>query len=803
MRRTVRKMISFALVLALLVSVIPMKNVRNLEAAKKGNLPGRVRVSDGRENRKAGVGGQGSLYLKGEPVTIKDVPVIEEWNIYGLGKIEELDYIRLHTLEGEVYSVYCLDYGKKATTGTIITGETLDTLKEPGKSRLEACLSIGYHGGKDSLNTVEKAEYAATQAVVWNIMCDIFGTGKADIAANKLISCVEDADHAREYYQWLKEEIPKYLSHPIFSAEEGEIPAYELAWSKEKAGFEVVLEDAGGIGKESRYECPEGISVRVNGEGILVSSKEPLQGKERIKGSYQKEELKSCFIYWNGDESLQRFGVCEPKVSVENRKFYFDVYTQEGSLSLEKRDSETKLPSPQGGADGFEGTVYGLFDSTYQDGDTKESDSFIREIRLDKQGQAFVQKLAAGQYVVKEIKGPNGYLLDETAHRVAIPDQSFEEPMKVTLQLDEQVVRGDLEIAKYLEDEKYGGRKTPLQGIVFTITSQTTGKVYEIVTDEYGFADTSSLGNARGGLPYDTYMVEEKNPPEGCSAMEPFEIRIRKEGQKLSYIVENDRARAAIKIIKVDAETGKVIPATGIQFQILDEKQDPVQYERDGKIVSVFETDKTGSCLLPMELTPGIYYLEEIKPPKGYKLGEKLKFTVTAEHTKGEALVIEYANDPKKGRLKLEKTDKDSGRSLQGVEFEVTAAESIATLDGTIRVQKGDVVGILVTGKNGDAYLSELYPGKYNVKETKTLSDYVLTDKIYTVEITGDEEELKLSVENEKKKEKEGVFIPDTGDFETLNLLILSLILSCFTAMLCVRIAHRKQRRNQVNGFFD
>ena len=96
MRRTVRKMISFALVLALLVSVIPMKNVRNLEAAKKGNLPGRVRVSDGRENRKAGVGGQGSLYLKGEPVTIKDVPVIEEWNIYGLGKIEELDYIRLH-----------------------------------------------------------------------------------------------------------------------------------------------------------------------------------------------------------------------------------------------------------------------------------------------------------------------------------------------------------------------------------------------------------------------------------------------------------------------------------------------------------------------------------------------------------------------------------------------------------------------------------------------------------------------------------------------------------------------------------
>lgn len=803
MRRTVRKMISLVLVLVLLVSIVPIKNMRNLEAAKRGHLPERVKVSDGRKSRNAGVGDQGSLYLKGEPVTIKEVPVIDEWNIYGLGKAEELDYIRLHTPKGETYSVYCLDYGKKATTGTIITGDTLDTLQEPKRSRLETCLSIGYHGGKDSLNAAQKAEYAATQAVVWNIMCDIFGTGKADSAAEKLIGCLEDTAHGREYYGWLKEEIPKYLTHPIFSAEEGEIPSYELTWSKERACFEVNLEDAGGIGKESRYECPEGILVNVNGEGILVSAKEPLKGKERIKGSYQKEELKSCFIYWNGDKSLQRFGVCEPKISLENRKFYFDVFTQEGSLCLEKKDGETKLSSPQGGADGFEGVVYGLFDSTYQDGDTKESDSFIREIRLDKNGRASVEKLAAGQYVIKELKGPNGYLLDETAHRVVIPDQALEDPMKVTLQLDEQVIRGDLEIAKYMEDEKTGGKKVPLEGITFTITSKTTGKVYEIVTDTYGFASTSSFGNARGGLPYDTYLVEEKNPPQGCTAMEPFEIEIEKEKQKLSYIVENERARASIRVVKVDAETGKVIPAAGIQFRVLDEKQNPVQYEQEGKKVAVFETDKTGSCLLPMKLTPGVYYLEEIKPPKGYKLGEKLKFTVTEEHTKGETLVIEYANDPKKGRLKLEKTDKDNGKPLQGVTFEVTAAENIVTLDGTIRAQKGEVAGTLVTGDKGDAYLSELYPGKYHVKETKALSGYILTDKIYTVKITGDEQEIKLNVENEKKKEKVGAFIPGTGDFGTLNLLILSLILSCFTVVLCVRIAHRKQRRNKVNDFFD
>ena len=171
------------LILLLLGVMLPMKNTKNLEAAKENTWSESTESLQVGENMRAGAGEQGELYLEGEKVTIKSVPVIEEWNIYGLGMAEPMEYIRLRAADGSVYSVYCLDYGKKATTGTIVTGESMDSLEKLQKERLETCLSIGFHEGKDNLSAAEKAEYAATQAVVWNIMCGIFETKAADTAA--------------------------------------------------------------------------------------------------------------------------------------------------------------------------------------------------------------------------------------------------------------------------------------------------------------------------------------------------------------------------------------------------------------------------------------------------------------------------------------------------------------------------------------------------------------------------------------------------------------------------------------------
>ena len=86
------------------------------------------------------------------------------------------------------------------------------------------------------------------------------------------------------------------------------------------------------------------------------------------------------------------------------------------------------------------------------------------------------------------------------------------------------VIRGDLQLVKFKESsDEDEDQKTPLEGIIFEITSKTTKKTVEIVTDKHGYASTTQLNvSKRGNLAYDTYIVHEKNPPEGTKPVKRF-----------------------------------------------------------------------------------------------------------------------------------------------------------------------------------------------------------------------------------------------------------------------------------------
>ena len=73
--------------------------------------------------------------------------------------------------------------------------------------------------------------------------------------------------------------------------------------------------------------------------------------------------------------------------------------------------------------------------------------------------------------------------------------------------------------------------------------------------------------------------------------------------------------------------------------------------------------------------------------------------------------------------------------SLEGAVYEITAAEDIYTLDGTLRASKGEVVDTITTGADGTATSKELYLGKYEVKEITAPYGMVLNDEIHSVEL--------------------------------------------------------------------
>ena len=91
--------------------------------------------------------------------------------------------------------------------------------------------------------------------------------------------------------------------------------------------------------------------------------------------------------------------------------------------------------------------------------------------------------------------------------------------------------------------------------------------------------------------------------------------------------------------------------------------------------------------------------------------------------------MLSRKTDRRKGAFIFKKNDSVTEKGISGVKFEIKAAEDICTPDGTVRVEKGTVVGSLVTDQSGKAWSEELYLGTYEIIETKQAEGYNFAGK--------------------------------------------------------------------------
>ena len=279
-----------------------------------------------------------------------------------------------------------------------------------------------------------------------------------------------------------------------------------------------------------------------------------------------------------------------------------------------------------------------------------------------------------------------------------------------------------------------------------------------IVCDENGFAQTKDM-------PYGVYTVHQTKGWEGRELMKDFDVFISQDGQTYRYLINNANFESYIKVVKVDAETGKTIPYAGAGFQIYDPVGNKVSMTftyPTPTTIDTFYTDADGQLVTPEKLDYGKgYSLVEVQAPYGYVLDSTpVSFDVTEENSTQEGgitlIKVDKPNMAQKGTISVEKTgevffgvnvsgeeDEDviyqpvyKVKGLAGAVYEITADEDVITPDGTLRYHKGDVVDTVTTDEDGTAKSKELYLGKYNVVETKAPTGMVINKEKHSVELT-------------------------------------------------------------------
>lgn len=400
----------------------------------------------------------------------------------------------------------------------------------------------------------------------------------------------------------------------------------------------------------------------------------------------------------------------------------------------------------------------------------------------DENGNITWNNLPLGVYFIKEIKPSEGYNLDKKEYPITLTYKDNSTSIIVDKKtVKEDIIRGDIEISKFGKNsiDTENTVMKPLEGVIFSITSNTTGEAWYIKTNENGYADTAVnkvyskiindadgnisvdedsvvARNQRGFLKYDSYTIKELNTPKGYEAVHDINFQLKAQSYKYQWILEDKDIVSALRVLKTDAETGKTIPMAGVTFRIYDSKMNPitmcVSHYPSTQYADKFTTDETGTFTFPQKLQVGTYYLEEISAPDGYLLGGLMQFTIEEGRSWESPLEIFYPNENVKGKIKIQKTDSLTGEVVEGAEYGIYAREDIITNDGTVRNHAGELVDTVTTDKKGQAISKELYLGKYYVVEMASPDEYKLNDKEYDVELTYEDAETPIvytSVETE------------------------------------------------------
>ena len=322
----------------------------------------------------------------------------------------------------------------------------------------------------------------------------------------------------------------------------------------------------------------------------------------------------------------------------------------------------------------------------------------------DSAGTIRIDGLTPGMTVIaKEARAKDGYILDDTLQSIKIKRNSV-----MTLEFRNQP-KGGVLVKK-----------------VDAVTNAPISDVEFLVTD----SDGNLIGNANGKFvtdsagtftitdvaPGTTLVIKETRAKAGY-ILDDTPQTVKVKSNEVTTLEFRNQPKGNLIIVKLDSVTKE--PLEGVEFKIT--YADGSYVDAEGGTLSstgLYWTDKEGK--ITISGISGTVVVTEIKTIPGYTIDENTR-TQTVVVNPNDTQTLYFYNTPV-GGLQIIKSDKDSGKRIAGVKFE-------------IRKMNGEIIGTYTTDSDGVIYLPKAESGWYTVTELEAASGYLLDTTPHRIEV--------------------------------------------------------------------
>ena len=487
---------------------------------------------------------------------------------------------------------------------------------------------------------------------------------------------------------------------------------------------------------------------------------------------------------WAGRELITDFDVFINKDG-KTYKFLINNKNFESYLKVVKLDKETGKRIP------YEGAAFEIYDSnnhriTMQY--TYPQVTSIHTFYTNKEGYLITpEKLPYGDYTLKEVQAPYGYVLDDTPIPFSITQENSSTDTGVTVvkvKARDVAQKGVINITKtgeiFSSVEENIGVYTPkysvgnLKGAVFevyaaedittldgTVRYEQGTLVDTVTTDNDGVAKSKELYLGK-------YTVIEKTAPNGyVHNATKYDAELTYAGQNVSVTstdlsVYNERQKVSVSLKKVMAEDktfsiGNNGEITSVRFGIYadeDIKASNGDVIPKDALITFANCDKNGNISFDCDLPVGFkWYVKEIATDMHYILSDT-KYEFDTEYQGQDVKVIDIkVNNDKAiennliyGSVKGLKVDRETQEVIKGATFGLFKSD-------TTEFTKENAILTAITDESGIFAFNNVPFGEYLIKELKPADGYLDNEDVFTVTIKDNEQVVELTAINDKVPE--------------------------------------------------